>query len=502
MSSNKDENYGRLIVQRYQLLEIAGKGSMGQVYLAKDMLLGGVKVAVKFLSKASITQKIRDRFMQEATISALLGENSIHIVKVRDYGLDETEMPFYVMEFLQGDSLKDVIHKKPMPLPRFFNVLRQICLGLDCAHEGIEIDGNLCQVIHRDIKPSNIIVTQNPTIGDFVKVLDFGIALLQSDDSPTGFMGTPAYCSPEQMEGKVLDNRSDIYSLGIMMFQMLTGELPLRPPTSSFEGWFNVHHKVAPRTFKEACPQLDLPSEIEALVMSCMAKSVKDRPQNVEEILTVIEHLESTYISGTTTSGGKRPSKSSGKISNLDELCLQSTWPTDKPRAEIVFPRLMEYESEVSATLWIMLSREEINYYKKQPPHCQFLFLASPHPMLLWIAALYHNEQQHRLLPSYLDLKKQTSERTLSVLAKTQSYRLLFFGLEGDSNCISLIKGKIPSTKVLKLEEWLQESQATPGSNEQKASRSYLKEEFEAVKPKLISSLSRKQRKNQVSSSP
>jgi eukaryotic-like serine/threonine-protein kinase len=149
-----------------------------------------------------------------------------------------------------------------------------------------------------------------------------------------------------------------------------------------------------------------------------------------------------------------------------------------------------------------MLSREEINYYKKQPPHCQFLFLASPHPMLLWIAALYHNEQQHRLLPSYLDLKKQTSERTLSVLAKTQSYRLLFFGLEGDSNCISLIKGKIPSTKVLKLEEWLQESQATPGSNEQKASRSYLKEEFEAVKPKLISSLSRKQRKNQVSSSP
>ncbi len=496
--SNKDDNYGRLIMQRYQLLEIAGKGSMGQVYLAKDMLLGGVKVAVKFLSKATLTQKVRDRFMQEATISALLGENSIHIVKVRDYGLDETEMPFYVMEFLQGDSLKDIIHKKPMPLSRFFNVLRQICLGLDCAHEGIEIDGNLCQVIHRDIKPSNIIVIQNPTLGDFVKVLDFGIALLQSDDSRTGFMGTPAYCSPEQMEGKILDNRSDIYSLGIMMFQMLTGELPLRPPASSFEGWFNVHHKVAPRSFKEACPTLDLPQEVEDLVMSCMAKSVKDRPQNVEEILNAIEHLESTYISGTTTSSGKRSNKSSAKVNSLDELCLQATWPADKPRAEIVFPRLMEHESEVGATLWIMLSQAEINYYKKQPPHCQFLFLATPHPMLLWIAALYHNEEQHRLLPSYLDLKKQTSERTLSVLAKTQSYRLLFFGLEGDGRCISIIKGKIPGTKVLKLEEWLQESRATPSSNEQKVSRKYLKEEFEAVKPKLISSLSRKQRQNQV----
>jgi eukaryotic-like serine/threonine-protein kinase len=125
----KDSNYGRLVVQRYQLMEIAGKGSMGQVYLAKDMLLGGVKVAVKFLSKASITQRVRDRFMQEATISALLGENSIHIVKVRDYGLDDLEVPFYVMEFLQGESLKDVIHKKPMPLARFFNILRQICLG-------------------------------------------------------------------------------------------------------------------------------------------------------------------------------------------------------------------------------------------------------------------------------------------------------------------------------------------------------------------------------------
>ena len=81
----RDEHYGRLLVQRYQLLEIAGKGSMGQVYQAKDTLLGGVIVAVKFLSRAKMSQRVRDRFMREATISALLGEKSIHIVKVRDY---------------------------------------------------------------------------------------------------------------------------------------------------------------------------------------------------------------------------------------------------------------------------------------------------------------------------------------------------------------------------------------------------------------------------------
>jgi serine/threonine-protein kinase len=118
--------------------------------------------------------------------------------------------------------------------------------------------------------------------------------------------------------------------------------------------------------------------------------------------------------------------------------------------------------------------------------------------MLLWIAALYHNEQQHRLLPSYLDLKKQTSEKTLNILAQTRSYRLLFFGLEGDNKCISVMKGKIPNSKVQKLAEWLLDSQAAPNSHDQKISRSYLKEEFEAVKPKLISSLSRKQRKSQV----
>jgi eukaryotic-like serine/threonine-protein kinase len=229
-------------------------------------------------------------------------------------------------------------------------------------------------------------------------------------------------------------------------------------------------------------------------VMACMAKDVRNRPPNVEDILQSIERIEQNYLSASSTANSRRAAKSTD-IKSLDDLCLQSTWPVDKPRAEIVFPRLMEYEGEVSATLWIMLSREEIEYYKKHPPHCQFLFIANPHPMLLWIAALFHNDQQHRLLPSYLDLKKQTSDNTLRVLAETQSYRLLFFGLDGENRCVSVIKGKIPHTKVQKLQEWLQESRVTPGSNQQKLSRAYLREEFESVKVKLLASLSRKQRK-------
>lgn len=491
----RDEHYGRLLVQRYQLLEIAGKGSMGQVYQAKDTLLGGVIVAVKFLSRAKMSQRVRDRFMREATISALLGEKSIHIVKVRDYGLDDQEMPFYVMEFLKGDSLKDVMKNQPMPLPKFFNFMRQICLGLQCAHEGIEIDGNVTQVVHRDIKPSNIIVIKDSTLGELVKVLDFGIALLQSDESPTGFMGTPAYCSPEQMDGKTLDNRADIYSLGIMMFQMLTGELPLKPKTSSFEGWFQCHHHQAPKGFDRVKAKLDLPQELKDVVNQCMAKTAAQRPADVAELLQTLERIEKAFAEASVPTTRELVAEMV-VLSQLPSLVesgdLVSTWPKDKPRAEIVFPQLVERDGSDIATLWIMLSREDINKYKQNQPHAQFLFVASPHPMLLWLTTLYQDENYHRMLPCYLDLKKPNGEKILRVLTQTSKYQLLLFALEGDDRCVCKITGKIVSKKVNLLQEWLQESGHLPADVKQiRESKRWLKEELNALKPKLVASLQR-----------
>ena len=122
-----------------------------------------------------------------------------------------------------------MIRKQHLSLPRFLSMARQIGLGLQCAHNGILVDGTICPIIHRDVKPSNMLVIQDPSFGELVKVLDFGIAkLLLSDGDHTKFyLGTLAYSSPEQMEGKELDNRSDIYSLGVMMFEMLTGKMPL-----------------------------------------------------------------------------------------------------------------------------------------------------------------------------------------------------------------------------------------------------------------------------------
>jgi eukaryotic-like serine/threonine-protein kinase len=488
----RDEYYGRLLVQRYQLLEIAGKGSMGQVYQAKDTLLGGVIVAVKFLSRSKMNQRVRDRFMREATISALLGEKSIHIVKVRDYGVDEEEMPFYVMEYLKGESLKEAMQNKPMPLPKFFSFMRQICLGLQCAHDGIEIDGNVTQVVHRDIKPSNIIIIKDATLGELVKVLDFGIALLKSDESPTGFMGTPAYCSPEQMDGKTLDNRADIYSLGIMMFQMLTAELPLKPKASSFEGWFQSHHYQQPKLFSEVKAQLNLPQALMDIVNQCMAKTAEQRPSSVTEVLKVLEQIEQNSAQTSAPLTSTPNPQSAPSLTTADAICLQSTWPKDKPRAEIVFPQLLPYQQTELATMWIMLSRSDIEKYQNNKPHSQFLFVGSPHPMLLWLTTLYQDEQQHRMLPCYLDLKKPIGEKILQILTQTGTYRLILFALEGDERCVCTIEGKVPTRKIQLLKEWSLESQNSPATHGQiKESKRSLKEELETLKPKLVASLQR-----------
>ncbi|MDP5015702.1 MAG: serine/threonine protein kinase, partial [Dolichospermum sp.] len=288
-----DPNIGRLLGNRYQLQELIGSGAMGRVYRAKDTLLGGVPVAVKFLALSVQNEKMRlqDRFEREAKTCALLGQKSIHIVRVMDYGVDEA---YYVMEYLQGQSLSNIIRKQQMNLPRFLSMARQIGLGLQCAHDGIPVDGVICPIIHRDIKPSNMMVIQDPSFGELVKVLDFGIAkLIMSDSDHTKFyLGTLAYSSPEQIEGKELDSRSDIYSFGIMMFEMFTGKMPLQPPTNTFGAWYKAHTFEKPRSLTQTSPNLAVPKQLEDVIMSCLAKKASERPQSIREIVNILAALE------------------------------------------------------------------------------------------------------------------------------------------------------------------------------------------------------------------
>ena len=277
----------RLLANRYQLKKLVGKGYMGEIYRAKDIYDGNT-VAVKILSRAQLNLKMLERFGKIAAISTLLGEKSSQIVSIRDYGLDENGTPFYVMELLEGTSMKEII-KSPLELPQFLNLIRQICWAIKTAHNGIVFEGEMYPIIHQDIKPSNIFILNN----QLVKVLDFGIAdLLKADKSQSKNFIEPQYCSPEQLQGKKLDNRSDIYSLGVIMYEMMAKELPFQVEDMSWEAWGKAHQELQPKAWEI---ELNWPEELKGLIMKCLAKRAGDRPQSVGEILQVIETIERSF---------------------------------------------------------------------------------------------------------------------------------------------------------------------------------------------------------------
>ncbi|MHC5670778.1 serine/threonine protein kinase [Nostoc sp.] len=503
-----DPNIGRLLSKRYQLQELIGTGAMGRVYRAKDTLLGGVPVAVKFLAISIQNEKLRleDRFEREAKTCALLGQKSIHIVRVMDYGVDDNNTPFYVMEYLQGQSLNNIIRKQRVPLPRFLSMARQLSLGLQCAHDGIPVDGTICPIIHRDVKPSNILVIQDQSFGELVKVLDFGIAkLLHSDGDQTKFyLGTLAYSSPEQMEGKELDNRADIYSLGVMMFEMLTGKMPLVASTHSFGAWYKIHHYQKPRSFAEIAPGLELPKEIENLVMSCLAKIPRDRPQNIAEILGVLASLEKpehtpmlkqdsdTLVPAITVSPKLVEQKTKADLhasGSNDEIARAISWPENKPIADIVFPQPIHTNGEVLPALWVMLPQEEIQKRLLCTRYNQFLFISIPYPMLLWITVIYNRKHGAKWLPYYLDLKTSIGQEIARLLHHTGYYRLLFFGREAPNHCTHILSSSIASAQCQRLQEWVAISNTLISSADPQLSKRLLKSEYEKIKPQILAKL-------------
>lgn len=497
-----EPNIGRILQNRYRLVRLLGQGAMGQVYIAEDVALGGLPVAVKFLSQTLLNRKMRDRFEREAKTCAQLGQRSIHIVRVTDYGVDEDGVPFYVMEYLKGESLSDVISHGVLSLPRFLSLTRQICLGLECAHRGIQIDGKICPIVHRDIKPGNILVGQNDSSGELVKILDFGIAkVLEPEGNQTQcFMGTLAYSSPEQMEGRELDARSDIYSLGVMMFQMLTGKMPLNADTHSFGGWYKAHHFQMPRSFESTNAHLKIPKTLETLVMACLAKTPSDRPQTVNDVIVALEPLEERFGTGRQiarrieASLSRLPvadvpkTKTSGVIIG-DEACRAAVWPSNMPIAEIVFPKAMPTSSGLLPTLWVMLPKQEVQRRTVSTRYNQFLFLEAPHPMVLWLTVLYNRGHEPRWLPCYLDLKTPQGRQMANVLGKAGQYNILFFSQENPHRCANLQTATIAAAQCRLLHEWAMVGQMSKSLPNPGVSKDYLRNALENIKPQVLMKL-------------
>ncbi|HEY0081392.1 MAG TPA: serine/threonine-protein kinase, partial [Pyrinomonadaceae bacterium] len=263
---------GRTLEIKYRLDAELGRGGMGTVYRATRLLIGDT-VAVKILHAELVKDaQSAERFRREAQAAARLKHPNV--VTVYDFGITDDGLVYLVMELIEGESLRHIIKQNgALPLATAAEITRQICGALDEAHEA--------QIVHRDMKPDNVIVRQTPH-GLRVKVLDFGIAKLRdaaltaNNLTQTGtVLGTPFYMSPEQCMGEEVDHRADIYSVGVILYEMLVGAVPFNSPTPTAVA---VQHATQQPTSPRAI-NLSIPAAVEAVVLHALQKRREARPQ-------------------------------------------------------------------------------------------------------------------------------------------------------------------------------------------------------------------------------
>lgn len=489
---------GKFLNNRYLIRDLIGKGGMGRVYLAEDIAKGGMPIAVKMLSLTMANQHMSQRFAREIFIGAQLGRKSKHIVRVLSYGFTEDKIPFYVMEYLQGKNLKEILKTQPLTIQKFLDLCHQICLGLYCAHQGVSMKGEIYPVVHRDIKPENIFITEDPKKGETVKILDFGIAKFLTERSgmtlTESFIGSLPYCSPEHMEGrKLLDVRSDIYSLGVLMFEMLTGRHPLLTKTNSFGSWYQAHRFQIPPNFEEVIPQVKIPQELKKLVMSCLAKEIGDRPQNVSQILEKIENIQrniDSYTNDSITLEKLNPKYLVPVTSLSEKACLQKTWPQNKPIASICFPHMLHLPQGSVPTFWAMLPKQEITKFLDKTISTEFIFKIELYPILLWITVLCDTSfKQTRWLSYFLDLKDNKGENLVKFLANTGYYHLLLFSLEEPTRCAHVMTLSLSTCQRQQLVDWLECSKKSTANIPAGESKKILKAQYEKLKPEILKTL-------------
>lgn len=443
--SEVDIYIGQLLNNRYLIRDILGSGGMGRVYLAEDVAKDCMLVAVKMLSLNIRSKQLAERFGREIFIGAQLGKKSPHITRVLTYGITNDKTPFYVMEYLRGRNIKQFLKMESLSISRFLKICQQICLGLDCAHQGVVLKGKIYPILHRDIKPENIFLANDKKTTETVKILDFGIAKFLTETSgmtmTESFIGSLPYSSPEHMQGKkILDIRSDIYSLGLLMFEMLTGKHPFYTNSHSFSTWCKLHCIEAPPTFEEVNPHIQVPQELQQLVMRCLAKDIHDRPRNVKEILDDLVKIEKQIQNNHSSDSKKSEPDTSLKLVPLtsvsEKLCWQKYWPKNKPIALICFPHLLHTPKGNIPTFWAMLPEAEIQKFKDKKHSNKFIGKSEDYPIMLWLTMLYEeNTNLIRWLAYYLDLKDNREEKILRNLAGIGYYHLLLFAHEYPHKC-------------------------------------------------------------------
>ncbi|HSE25926.1 MAG TPA: serine/threonine-protein kinase, partial [Pyrinomonadaceae bacterium] len=327
-------------IAHYRVLSRLGKGGMGEVFLAEDTKQHGRRVALKVLPEEHSAKENRlRRFRKEAR--AILALNHPNILTVFEIG--EAADGYYIAtEYIEGETLRQSLWRERPSLDETLGIAIQISMALEAAHaEGI---------VHRDIKPENVMLRDDRFVRDrFVKVLDFGLAKLMEPESasdpeavtipitqtnPGSIIGTTGYMSPEQAEGEEIDERSDIFSLGVVLYEMVAGDQPFKGRTDSHTRVSILDHEPTPLLHYD--PQT--PRQLERIVAKALAKDRTKRYQTITDLKLDLEQLRDELYSSRTT--------------RVDEL------------SEVRGQRTIETHAESAATT---LTREQVNTVSEQP---------------------------------------------------------------------------------------------------------------------------------------
>jgi len=296
-----DPLIGRVINDRFKINALIARGGMGKVYRAEQAPLGRV-CAIKVLNPNYAGEhdpEFHKRFFLEASIASKLTHPNT--VTIFDYGKTEDDIYYMAMEYLEGHTLHRAIREAGyFPEERAAHVARQICRALREAHS--------LGVIHRDLKPANIFLVEHGDETDFVKVLDFGLVKnvgegKGEDLTQTGlFMGSPKYMAPEQIRGDKVDARTDIYALGIILYEMITGKVPFDRPNSV--NILMAHVNEDPPPLRQMNPNVNVSPAIEDAIARCMAKDPDQRFRSMDEVLAALKRIGGAALTQTVSGVG------------------------------------------------------------------------------------------------------------------------------------------------------------------------------------------------------